>query len=72
MEVDVDEYLKAVSEREERPYEPFKIDPDYYQYVDGKPRYAGVEGFLRSRGIIVDWGIPTIPEQGDSLRDQEP
>ncbi len=27
-----DEYLKAVSEREERSYEPFKIDPVYYRF----------------------------------------
>lgn len=53
-----DEYLKVVSERQERSYEPFKIDPDYYRYVDGKPRYAGVDSFLRSRGISVDWGDP--------------
>ena len=33
-----DEYLKEVSEREGRPFEPFKVDPDYYRYVDGKPR----------------------------------
>lgn len=53
-----DRYLKEVAEREGRPFEPFEIDPDYYQYVDGKPRYAGVDSFLRSRGIIVDWGNP--------------
>jgi alpha,alpha-trehalase len=49
---------------EGRPFQPFEIDPDYYLYVDGKPRYAGVDSFLRSRGIIVDivdWEIPTIP-----------
>src|SRR5215218_8726599 len=53
-----DEYLKAVSEREESSCGPFEIDPDYYRYVDGKPRYAGVDSFLRSRGIILDWGDP--------------
>jgi trehalose 6-phosphate phosphatase len=62
-----DEYLKAVSEREERPYEPFKIDPDYYRYVDGKPRYAGVDSFLRSRGIIVDWGYPSDPPSRETV-----
>src|SRR3712207_7501484 len=51
-----DEFLKEVSEREEKSCEPFEIDPDYYRYVDGKPRYAGVDSFLRSRGIIVAWG----------------
>ena len=59
-----DEYLKEVSEREEKSYEPFEIDPDYYRYVDGKPRYAGVDSFLRSRGIIVAWGDPNDPRAG--------
>ena len=56
-----DGYLKEVSKREGRPFEPFEIDPDYYRYVDGKPRYAGVDSFLRSRGIIIDWGNPNDP-----------
>ena len=56
-----DGYLREVSERKGRPFEPFKIDPDYYRYVDGKPRYAGVDSFLRSRGIIADWGNPNDP-----------
>ena len=63
----VDEYLKVVSERQERSYEPFKIDPDYYRYVDGKPRYAGVESFLNSRGIIVDWGDPNDPPSRETV-----
>jgi HAD superfamily hydrolase (TIGR01509 family) len=56
-----DGYLKEVSEREGRRFGPFEIDPDYYRYVDGKPRYAGVHSFLRSRGITVDWGNPNDP-----------
>ena len=59
-----DEYLKEVSEREGKPFEPFKVDPDYYRYVDGKPRYVGVDSFLRSRGSNVDWGNPNDPPAG--------
>jgi trehalose 6-phosphate phosphatase len=62
-----DEYLKVVSEREERYREPFEIDPDYYRHVDGKPRYAGVDSFLRSRGIIVDWGDPNDPPSRETV-----
>jgi len=62
-----DEYLKVVSEREERSYEPFKIDPDYYRYVDGKPRYAGVDSVRRSRGIIVDWEDPNDPPSRETV-----
>jgi trehalose 6-phosphate phosphatase len=56
-----DGYLKEVSKRKGKPFEPFEIAPDYYRYVDGKPRYAGVDSFLRSRGIIVDWGNQNDP-----------
>jgi alpha,alpha-trehalase len=53
-----DRYLKEVSERAGKPFEPFEINPDYYRYVDGKPRYDGVDSFLRSRGIVLEWGHP--------------
>ena len=62
-----DGYLREVLEREGRPFEPFKIDPDYYRYVDGKPRYAGMDSFLRSLGIIVDWGNPNDPADRESV-----
>lgn len=54
-----DEYLQKVADRENAPYEPFEIDPDYFRYVDGKPRYDGVDSFLRSRGIELPWGDPS-------------
>ncbi len=46
-----DEYLAARAAREGTAFEPFDVERDYRQYVDGKPRYAGVEAFLASRGI---------------------
>jgi len=48
-----DEYLctKGLSDS-------FDIEKDYRQYVDGKPRYDGVESFLLSRGIKLDRGDP--------------
>ena len=50
-----DEYLKR---REKEHGEPFKefTQKDYLDYVDGKPRYKGVESFLKSRGIDLPWG----------------
>ena len=56
-----DRYLREVSEREGKPFEPFEINPDYFRYVDGKPRYDGVDSFLRSRGIALEWGDPNDP-----------
>ena len=53
-----DGYLEKVAERDGIPFKSFEIDPDYYEYVDGKPRYEGVDSFLRSRGIEIPWGTP--------------
>jgi alpha,alpha-trehalase len=39
-------------------HEPFS-DEDYYVYVDGRPRYDGVDSFLDSRGISVPRGEPS-------------
>src|SRR5690606_35120926 len=35
---------------------PFDIEADYLRYVDGRPRYDGVQSFLRSRGIELPFG----------------
>ena len=56
-----DEFLARRSRREGRDFVPFDIDADYRQFVDGKPRYDGVLGFLRSRGIELPWGDPRDP-----------
>lgn len=38
----------------QRPY----TDQDYFDHVDGKPRYEGVQSFLDSRGIDLPHGDP--------------
>ncbi|MCG6928758.1 MAG: beta-phosphoglucomutase family hydrolase [Acidobacteria bacterium] len=50
-----DEYLGARRDRGEihRPFDPVK---DYLAWVDGKPRYDGVQSFLESRGIDMPFG----------------
>ena len=52
-------------ERREGPgFEPFTED-DYLEYVDGKPRYEGVQSFLESRGIDLPHGDPgDLPGDG--------
>lgn len=47
------DYLSA-----HHPAQPPYTDRDYYDYVDGKPRYAGVQSFLVSRGIEIPKGAP--------------
>lgn len=39
---------------------PFTAE-DYLRHVDGRPRYDGVDAFLRSRGVVLDHGDPTDP-----------
>ena len=51
-----DEYLKKRAERHGERFQPFDADLDYRRYVDGRPRYDGVQGFLQSRGISIPYG----------------
>ncbi|MCD4781711.1 MAG: beta-phosphoglucomutase family hydrolase [Candidatus Omnitrophica bacterium] len=54
-----DEYLQRVAQREQVPFKAFTYEQDYLTYVDGKPRYKGVQSFLESREIFLDWGAPS-------------
>jgi beta-phosphoglucomutase family hydrolase len=40
---------------------------DYLAYVDGKPRYDGVQSFLESRGVKLPWGSPDDPPGDDTV-----
>jgi beta-phosphoglucomutase family hydrolase len=53
-----DEYLRARADREGTEFRQFDVTSDYAAYVDGKPRLAGTESFLRSRGIELPAGGP--------------
>ena len=53
-----DGVLKHYSKLYDKKYVTFDIQYDYLNYVDGKPRYDGVESFLNSRKIIVPYGNP--------------
>ena len=46
---------------EERGDQPPYTDQDYFEHVDGKPRYDGVRDFLASRGIELPQGSPDDP-----------
>ncbi len=50
-----DTYLRS---RERTLHQPFKefTSADYLAYVDGRPRYKGVQAFLKSRGISLEPG----------------
>jgi trehalose-phosphatase len=53
-----DEYLRLRQERDGETFKEFSQDKDYLVYVDGKPRYEGVDSFLKSRGIEIPYGDP--------------
>ncbi|MAT04719.1 MAG: haloacid dehalogenase [Acidimicrobiaceae bacterium] len=40
---------------------------DYLAHVDGRPRYDGVQTFLRSRGVELPWGDPSDPPGDDTI-----
>jgi len=54
-----DDYLKSREERFGEKFKEFTHATDYLTYVDGKPRYKGVESFLLSRGIEIPLGEPS-------------
>ncbi len=53
-----DEYLRDREKKFGEPFKEFTHTNDYLPYVDGKPRYKGVESFLQSRGINIPFGTP--------------
>ena len=54
-----DDYLRLREEKYGEPFKEFTHEKDYLFFVDGKPRYKGVESFLISRGINLDFGDPS-------------
>lgn len=51
-----------VLDQQSAPQAPY-TDADYYAYIDGKPRYEGVQSFLDARGIDLPPGQPTDPPE---------
>jgi alpha,alpha-trehalase len=62
-----DDFLSVLSARTGEPQHPFDPVADYRPYVDGKPRYQGVAGFLGSRGIALPWGHPDDPPERETV-----
>jgi alpha,alpha-trehalase len=62
-----DDYLRGRAERSGEAFAPFDTERDYLPYVDGKPRYDGVQSFLASRGIELPWGDPDDPPLTETM-----
>lgn len=56
-----DAYLMERSKQYGEAFQAFTHGGDYLPYVDGKPRYKGVQSFLESRGIEIPYGDPSDP-----------
>jgi alpha,alpha-trehalase len=54
-----DDYLRLREKRDGESFREFTHEKDYLPYVDGKPRYKGVQSFLESRGINIPFGDPS-------------
>lgn len=62
-----DAYLQERPERAGESHEPFDLEDDYSEYVDGKPRQEGVRSFLESRGIELPDGSPDDPPGTETI-----
>ncbi len=62
-----DEYLGQRADRDGTEFHSFDEIEDYLRYVDGKPRYDGVQSFLASRGIDLPWGSPGDPATAQTV-----
>ena len=54
-----DGYLRQREKENGEVFREFNHTADYLPYVDGKPRYKGVESFLLSRNIKIPFGDPS-------------
>ena len=62
-----DAYLHERAARSGEQFVPFDPVADYDEYVDGKPRYEGVQSFLASRGIELPRGTPDDPSGAETI-----
>jgi HAD superfamily hydrolase (TIGR01509 family) len=61
-----DGYLRERAARTGEPFRPFERE-DYLRWVDGRPRFDGVAGFLASRGVELPWGDPADPPDRETV-----
>jgi beta-phosphoglucomutase family hydrolase len=62
-----DQYLKDRAQARGEEFVPFDPVKDYDEYVDGKPRYEGVQSFLTARGIDLPRGDPSDPPDKETV-----
>ena len=63
-----DGFLETRAKKAGRPLQPFDIQHDYEQYVDGRPREDGVRAFLASRHITLPEGSVDDPPGAETVQ----
>lgn len=62
-----DTFLTDWSAKHNTSFREFDHERDYLPYVDGKPRYKGVQSFLEHRGIGIPYGDPSDPPEKETV-----
>ena len=62
-----DDFLKERAEKTGEEFVKFSHENDYLKFVDGKPRYKGVQSFLESRGIELSFGNPEDGVENETI-----
>ncbi|MFP4469201.1 MAG: beta-phosphoglucomutase family hydrolase, partial [Bacteroidales bacterium] len=62
-----DDFLTEWAAKTGKPFRQFDHERDYLPYVDGKPRYKGVQSFLEHRGIGIPFGDPSDPPEMETV-----
>jgi beta-phosphoglucomutase family hydrolase len=62
-----DAYLQERAKQHGEEFVAFDPVKDYDEYVDGKPRYEGVQSFLSARGIELPRGDPSDPPDKETV-----
>ena len=62
-----DDFLKAWALKNGETFREFTHSGDYLPFVDGKPRYKGVQDFLSSRNISIPYGDPSDPYEAETV-----
>jgi len=62
-----DDYLRERELKYSEPFVEFSHENDYLKYIDGKPRYEGVQSFLASRNIRLPYGDPSDGKEDETI-----
>lgn len=62
-----DGFLRKWAQQRGVAFQPFDIEADYFDYVDGRPRCDGIRNFLSARGISLPGGSEHDPEDANTV-----